>query len=125
MQPGPDYSDWSAVQQLLLCEAFVDAQLGNPTQALEFMGDDLRFLRRMLAGSGTLITEMVATAMIARELRVLSALIATPTFPAATHAANLRAMLLPLQTPGTGMAHALANEHAMQSGVVPAASYDA
>jgi hypothetical protein len=115
MQPGPEYSDWSAVQQVLLCEAFVDAQLGNPSQGLKFIGDDLRFLRRMLAGQGTLISEMIATAFIARELRVLSKLIATPTFPAEAHATSLRTMLAPLQSPGAGMAHAFASEYAMQA----------
>ena len=114
MQPGPYFSDWSAVQQLLLCEALVDAQSGRAAQALSFIGDDLQFLRRMLAGNGNLLTEMIATAFAARDLHALSSLIATPGFPAEPNAAALRAMLAPLEMPGAGMARALASEHAMQ-----------
>jgi hypothetical protein len=117
LEPVP-VAEWSPTQQLLLCESVVEVLTQSGVETLSFVDDDLRFWRRVLAGDGNLISEMIATAFLARDLRVVSAIIATPTFPVEVHATEFREMLTPMNSPGSGMSRALAREYALQAALL-------
>jgi hypothetical protein len=85
----------SQIRRLLLAQSAIDAQSGNADRALDFLSADSGLWRRVLAGSGTLVDEMLAVRFLASDLHVVSALLTTGKFDALRH----RAILLELTRP--------------------------
>lgn len=102
-------------RRLLLTQAAMQAQTGEPGKALAFLADDIRFWRRVLGGDGNLIDEMLAARALAADLRVLSELLASSAFDPKPFAAELRLMLAPLSSTERDSTHVFKKEFKMQA----------
>jgi hypothetical protein len=65
--PVPDYGSILDGQRLLLLNARMLAKQGDHGSVKKLLGDDLRFWRRVLESSDSLITKMIATAALKRH----------------------------------------------------------
>ena len=109
---------WSPTRMLLLSKAARDIQSGNRAEALSFVESDVRFWRRVLAGSGSLVSDMIAVRIVADDCRFLSELIAMPAFRVDTHVNTLRSILHPLTTAERSASRALRNDFSITSSMV-------
>jgi hypothetical protein len=107
--------EWGSTRRLLLTQAALQAQTGEPKRAIAFLADDIGFWRRVLAGGGNLVDEMIAVRMLASDFRILSELLASPSFDPRPFSAQLRPMLAPLTSAESNSAHVFKKEFEMQA----------
>lgn len=89
--------------ELRRMQAIADISDGNIDEGLSIFLDNALFSRRVLAKSTTLISHMIGLAMVQRDMRILSELIAR--YP---RIASYRERLLPIFTPINTSAYSLA-----------------
>lgn len=104
-------------QNLMQVSALLDMDKKQTYRALLLIGDDINFLRIVLAGKNTLLTQMIASTMLARDYALLAELIGERPDAIKPFWRNLEKMLTPLTASELSMQSAFRFEEKWAVGV--------
>ena len=94
--PIPPLAGLMRAQALMHAAALLAIEKGHTAKGLEMMGDDIRFVRNMLASKDALIGKMIATSMLSKDLAVMAEIIGERPNELKPHWAQIEKMLEPL-----------------------------
>jgi hypothetical protein len=118
VQSRLSFGDWNRPHALLLLRASLDAQTGRVGPAFDFIAADISMWRSVLGSNGSIVDQLIASRLLARDFRALSDFIAAPTFDVRANEAKLREILVPLTPAELDVAQMFKREFEMQAKLI-------
>jgi len=112
--PLPQYQNAARAQSATFLKAAIAVVDGRIEQAVLLAEEDMRFSRRMLSGSTTLIGKLIANVCVARNALFLSDLLSRRPEQMAPYRRRIASALRPLSQQEVSLEPALQNEAAMR-----------